>query len=70
MLVEGAARVGVVEHLMAALAGIGIDDLLVTLDGPNRRSWMAIRSSYLRLIDEAGLAEHRLRAGPSASCGL
>src|ERR1041385_4544381 len=28
------ARVGVIEHLMAAVAGAGIDDLLVTLDGP------------------------------------
>ena len=31
---EGSAKVGVVEHLMAAAAGAEIDDLLVTLDGP------------------------------------
>ena len=30
----GEAKVGVVEHLMAAAAGAEIDDLLVTLDGP------------------------------------
>src|SRR6185437_4199936 len=28
------ASIGVVEHLMAAVAGAEIDDLLVTLDGP------------------------------------
>ncbi|MGD0143160.1 MAG: UDP-3-O-acyl-N-acetylglucosamine deacetylase, partial [Rhizomicrobium sp.] len=28
------ASVGVIEHLMAAVAGAGIDDLLVTVDGP------------------------------------
>src|SRR4051812_11154409 len=28
------ARVGTVEHLMAALAGCGVDNLLVEIDGP------------------------------------
>src|ERR1700685_771356 len=31
---QGSAKIGVVEHLMAAAAGAEIDDLLVTLDGP------------------------------------
>src|SRR5579862_6093917 len=30
---EGAARVGTIEHLMAALAGAGVDNVLVELDG-------------------------------------
>src|SRR5580704_4120649 len=28
------ARVGVIEHLMAAIAGAGLDDVNVSLDGP------------------------------------
>src|SRR5271168_2536162 len=31
---QDGARVGVIEHLMAAVAGAGVDDLTVTLDGP------------------------------------
>ena len=57
VLRDGAASVGVVEHLMAALAGAGIDDLLVTLDGPEPPILDGDSLSYLRLIDEAGLAE-------------
>ena len=57
VLAEGGASVGVVEHLMAALAGVGIDDLRVTLDGPEPPILDGDSLSYLRLIDEAGLAE-------------
>ena len=31
---DGNISVGVIEHLMAAVAGLAIDDLIVTLDGP------------------------------------
>jgi len=54
---DAGARVGVVEHLMAALAGAGIDDLLVVLDGPEPPILDGDALSYLRLIDEAGIAE-------------
>ena len=57
VLAEGGASVGVVEHLMAALAGAGIDDLRVTLDGPEPPILGGDSLSYLHLIDEAGLAE-------------
>ena len=57
VLAEGGATVGVVEHLMAALAGEGIDDLLVVLDGPEPPILDGDSLSYLRLIDEAGTAE-------------
>lgn len=57
VLHEGEASVGVVEHLMAAVAGIGIDDLHVTVDGPEPPILDGDALSYLRLIDEAGLAE-------------
>ncbi|MDE3114492.1 MAG: UDP-3-O-[3-hydroxymyristoyl] N-acetylglucosamine deacetylase [Pseudomonadota bacterium] len=58
VLDDGAdARVGVVEHLMAAVAGAGIDDLLITLDGPEPPILDGDALSYLRLIDAAGISE-------------
>src|SRR5262249_1562692 len=34
VLGDGGARVGTVEHVMAALAGCGVDNAIVELDGP------------------------------------
>lgn len=51
------ASVGVVEHLMAAVSGAEIDDLLVTLDGPEPPILDGDALSYLGLIDEAGIRE-------------
>jgi UDP-3-O-[3-hydroxymyristoyl] N-acetylglucosamine deacetylase len=48
-------RVGVVEHLMAAVAGSGVDDLTVTLDGPEPPILDGDALSFLRLLQEAGL---------------
>ncbi len=50
-------KVGVVEHLMAAVAGAGIDDLLVILDGPEPPILDGDALSYLELIDKAGIEE-------------
>jgi UDP-3-O-[3-hydroxymyristoyl] N-acetylglucosamine deacetylase len=46
----------VIEHLMAAVAGAGIDDLLVTLDGPEPPILDGDALSYLVLIEKAGVA--------------
>lgn len=54
---EGSARIGVVEHLMAAAAGAEIDDLLVSLDGPEPPILDGDALSYLTLLESAGLAE-------------
>lgn len=51
------ASVGVVEHLMAAVAGLEIDDLRVTLDGPEPPILDGDALSYLRLLDKAGIVE-------------
>lgn len=48
-------RVGVIEHLMAAVAGAGLDDLTVTLDGPEPPILEGDARAYLRLIEQAGL---------------
>jgi UDP-3-O-[3-hydroxymyristoyl] N-acetylglucosamine deacetylase len=57
VLASGSARVGVVEHLMAAVAGAGIDDLLVTLDGPEPPILDGDALSYLELLERAGFAD-------------
>jgi UDP-3-O-[3-hydroxymyristoyl] N-acetylglucosamine deacetylase len=51
------ARVAVVEHLMAAIAGAEIDDLQVTVDGPEPPILDGDALCYLRLIQQAGIAE-------------
>src|SRR4051812_21997663 len=53
----GGVSVGVVEHLLAALAGAEIDDCLVELDGPEPPILDGDALSFVRLIDEAGSLE-------------
>src|SRR5471030_36691 len=55
---SGSAKVGVVEHLMAAAAGLEIDDLLVSLDGPEPPILDGDALSYLTLLESGGTAEH------------
>ncbi|HSM95893.1 MAG TPA: UDP-3-O-acyl-N-acetylglucosamine deacetylase [Rhizomicrobium sp.] len=57
VIAQDGASVGVIEHLMAALAGAGIDDLLVTLDGPEPPILDGDALSYCRLLEEAGTKE-------------
>jgi UDP-3-O-[3-hydroxymyristoyl] N-acetylglucosamine deacetylase len=54
---QGSAKVGVVEHLMAAAAGAEIDDLLITLDGPEPPILDGDALSYLLLLESGGAAE-------------
>lgn len=57
VLAQGDATVGVVEHLMAALAGAEIDDLRIVLDGPEPPILDGDSLCYLKLIDNAGTVE-------------
>src|SRR5438874_8093511 len=54
---QGSAKIGVVEHLMAAAAGAEIDDLLVSLDGPEPPILDGDALSYLALLESAGVRE-------------
>jgi UDP-3-O-[3-hydroxymyristoyl] N-acetylglucosamine deacetylase len=54
------ARVAVIEHLMAALAGAGIDDCMVEVDGPEPPILDGDALSFLTLVDRA---EAREQAG-------
>ena len=57
VIAEAGASVGVIEHLMAAVAGAEIDDLIVELDGPEPPILDGDALSYLKLIRQAGIAE-------------
>ena len=57
VLEQDGKRVGVVEHLMAAVAGAAIDDLTVTLDGPEPPILDGDALSYLTLIQDAGIKD-------------
>lgn len=51
------ARVATVEHVMAALAGAGIDDALIELDGPEAPVLDGSAAEFGFLINCAGIAE-------------
>ena len=50
------ARVGTVEHVLAALAGLGIDNALVELDGPEVPILDGSAAPFVFLIECAGIA--------------
>ncbi|HUC11564.1 MAG TPA: UDP-3-O-acyl-N-acetylglucosamine deacetylase [Stellaceae bacterium] len=58
ILSDGAgASVGTVEHLMAALAGVGIDNLVIELDGPEVPIMDGSAAPFVFLIECAGVVE-------------
>lgn len=48
-------QIGTIEHLMAALAGAGIDNVLVELDGPEVPIMDGSAAPFLQLIEAAGI---------------
>lgn len=58
MLSDGAETiVGTVEHLMAALAGMGIDNLIIEIDGPEVPIMDGSAAPFVFLIECAGVIE-------------
>ena len=51
------ARVGTIEHVMAALSGLGIDNVIVELDGPEVPILDGSAAPFVFLLECAGLAE-------------
>ena len=51
------ARVSTVEHLLAALVGMGIDNVLVELNAPEIPIMDGSSQPFVELIEEAGVAE-------------
>jgi UDP-3-O-[3-hydroxymyristoyl] N-acetylglucosamine deacetylase len=54
VLAHGDARIGTVEHVMAALAGCGIDNALVEVDGPEPPILDGSAAQFVFLLDCAG----------------
>lgn len=53
------ARIGTIEHLMAALAGMGIDNVRVELDGPEVPIMDGSSAPFVYLIQSAGIELQR-----------
>ena len=49
--------IGVIEHLMSAVAGAEIDDMVVSLDGPEPPILDGDALSYFSLLESAGISE-------------
>jgi UDP-3-O-[3-hydroxymyristoyl] N-acetylglucosamine deacetylase len=56
-LVKGEAKVYTVEHLMSALAGLGVDNVFVDLDGPEVPIMDGSAAPFVLLVQQAGLKE-------------
>ncbi len=52
---ESSARVGTIEHLMAALAGAGVDNVLVEVDGPEVPIMDGSAAPFSFLLECAGI---------------
>lgn len=62
-LVCGPARIGTVEHVLAALAGAGIDNALIEVDGAEIPIQDGSADDFLFLIDSAGIVEQEAPRG-------
>lgn len=54
---SGEATVHTVEHLISAAVGLGVDNLLVEIDGPEIPGHDGSATKYVELIHDAGLVE-------------
>ncbi|MHA6287209.1 UDP-3-O-acyl-N-acetylglucosamine deacetylase [Maricaulis sp. CAU 1757] len=52
--------VATVEHLMAALAGLGVDDVVVEVDGPELPVMDGSAAPFVELINRVGLKPHAM----------
>jgi UDP-3-O-acyl N-acetylglucosamine deacetylase len=53
----GAAEVHTVEHLVSAAAGLGIDNLVVEVQGPEAPGFDGSSAEYVKLLEQAGRRE-------------
>lgn len=56
-LEQGGARVFTVEHVLAALVGLEIDNVLIQLDGPEPPIMDGSSIKFIEILDNAGLEE-------------
>jgi UDP-3-O-[3-hydroxymyristoyl] N-acetylglucosamine deacetylase/3-hydroxyacyl-[acyl-carrier-protein] dehydratase len=55
VLKDGDVAIGTIEHVMAALIGTGIDNVLIELNGPEAPILDGSAASYVKILGEAGL---------------
>jgi UDP-3-O-[3-hydroxymyristoyl] N-acetylglucosamine deacetylase len=58
LISDGAAKIGTIEHLMAALCAAGVDDALVEVNAPELPVFDGSSAPFLFLIESAGIVEH------------
>lgn len=56
-LQTGEAKVSTVEHILAALVGMGVDNVLIELNGPEIPIMDGSSEPFIEIIDEAGVHE-------------
>jgi UDP-3-O-acyl N-acetylglucosamine deacetylase len=56
-LASGGARVSTVEHLLSALFGMGVDNALIEVDGPEIPIADGSAASFVEAVDRAGITE-------------
>jgi UDP-3-O-[3-hydroxymyristoyl] N-acetylglucosamine deacetylase/3-hydroxyacyl-[acyl-carrier-protein] dehydratase len=56
-LEQGAAKVSTVEHILAALVGLGVDNCLIELNGPEIPIIDGSSEPFVKIIEEAGVLE-------------
>lgn len=59
-LQQGEAKIGTVEHLMSALAGLGVDNAYIDVDGPEIPILDGSAAPFVFLIQSAGIVEQAL----------
>jgi len=52
--------IATVEHLMAALAGMGVDDAVIEVDGPEVPVMDGSSAPFVKLIEQVGLKSHAM----------
>lgn len=58
---DNGASVATIEHLMAALAGLGIDNVTVEIDGPEMPILDGSSAPFVEAIDQVGIVEQAAR---------
>lgn len=56
-LEKNGAKVSTVEHILAALTGLGVDNCLIEINGPEIPIMDGSSHPFIEIIDEAGVAE-------------
>ncbi len=59
-LVSGSVKVSTIEHLMSAFAGLGIDNAIVELSGPEVPIMDGSAGPFVFLLQSAGIAEQKV----------